>query len=81
MGMDQLYGPCSTFGKLKMNKQYQLKIINCTDPMLWYRDKIGHAVPYVRTDSNFHWSRESEGYINIVYKEDAELIEVECDTN
>lgn len=55
-----------------------LKIINCSDPMMWYRDMVGETVVLARAtdyDPNVYWSREPAGYLNIVQKQDAELIE------
>jgi hypothetical protein len=55
-----------------------LKLIDCTDPMLWYAKlNLGDTLPYVRDDPldpSVFISREPEGYINIVYKKDVEPI-------
>jgi len=56
-----------------------LKIISCSDSMMWYRDKVGEVVPLAKpehADPDIYWSRERAGYINIVYKRDAEVVEV-----
>lgn len=56
-----------------------LKIINCTDPMMWYRDSVGETVTLARhqdCDKEIYWSREPAGYLNIVHKKDAEVVEI-----
>ena len=54
-----------------------LKIINCSDSMMWYRKKVGQLVPLVEVYSDCYMSREPAGYKNIVKLEDAEIVEVE----
>lgn len=61
-----------------------LKIIKCSDTMMWYRDKVGQTVVLARranADPEVYWSREPAGYLNIVAKQDAEIIEVEDESN
>ena len=56
-----------------------LKIIKCSDSMMWYRDMVGQTVALARAedrDPDVYWSREPAGYLNMVYKQDAEVIEV-----
>lgn len=53
-----------------------LKLINCSDAMMWYRDKVGETVSFVREYDDCYMSREPAGYLNIVKKQDAELIEI-----
>ena len=55
-----------------MNK---LKIINCSDPLMWYRDKVGQTVPFLFKISEGYMSREDAGFTNIVLEKDAEIIE------
>jgi len=52
-----------------------LRLLNCSDPMMWYRDKVGDVVAFVREYEDCYMSREPAGYLNIVKKQDAELIE------
>lgn len=52
----------------------KLKITACTDPMMWYADKIGQIVPFLREESDCFISREPSGYINIVRKTDATIV-------
>jgi hypothetical protein len=59
---------------------HALKIINCTDSMMWYRDLVGQTVTLARhpdSDKEVYWSREPAGYLNIVHKKDAEVVEVD----
>lgn len=49
----------------------RLRIDQCPDPMMWYADKVGQEVPFVREDDDAYWSREDAGFINRVEKEDA----------
>ncbi len=52
----------------------KLKIIDCTDPHLWYSNRIGETVDYKGKEDDIYWSRDSGGYVNIVYVKDAVLI-------
>lgn len=58
-----------------------LKITDCSDSMMWYRDHIGDVVPFLGTDQDvrgpIYWSREPAGYKNIVFCTDAEVVEVD----
>jgi len=53
-----------------------LKLLNCSDQMMWYRDKVGEVVTFVREYEDCYMSREPAGYLNIVKKQDAEIIEL-----
>jgi hypothetical protein len=56
-----------------------LKIIGCKDTMMWYHNKVGETVTLAKpadADPDVYWSREPAGYLNIVKKQDAQLIEV-----
>lgn len=55
-----------------------LMIISCSDPHMWYAGLVGQVVALVREEPDCYWSREPAGYVNIVRKADAELIEVNC---
>jgi len=52
----------------------QLKITGCIDPLMWYADKVGETVPFVREADDCFISREPAGYVNIVRKTDAEIV-------
>jgi hypothetical protein len=54
-----------------------LQIINCKDRQMWYRDIINQTVPLIGVEENYYWSREPDGYKNIVLKSDAIIIEQE----
>lgn len=56
-----------------------IRIVQCSDPMMWYRDKVGHIVEFLREDDQFYWSREPAGYSNIVKKQDGEI--TDCTLN
>lgn len=57
-----------------------IRIIKCSDSMLWYAKLIGKTVEFIREIDEGYLSREPSGYINIVRKKDAELIneEISC---
>lgn len=44
---------------------------------MWYRDIINQTVPLIGVEENYYWSREPDGYKNIVLKSDAIIIEQE----
>jgi|APCry1669189034_1035192.scaffolds.fasta_scaffold143470_2 hypothetical protein len=53
-----------------------LKIIRCSDPLMWYSDKVGETVQLVREYEDCFMSREPAGYLNIVRLNDAQVIEI-----
>ena len=53
-----------------------LRIIECSDSMMWYDKHVGAIVPFLRIDTDCYWSREPAGYSNIVLLQDAEVIEI-----
>lgn len=57
-----------------------LRIINCTDGLMWYADKVGDTVPFLYECVDCYMSREPAGYTNIVLKQDAEFVEVTDET-
>lgn len=56
-----------------------IRITQCSDSLMWYRNKVGHLVEFLREDDQYYWSREPAGYSNIVKKQDAEI--VDCKLN
>jgi hypothetical protein len=58
-----------------------LKVNQCSDSLLWYKNKVGHLIPFLGEDQDrrgpIFWSREDAGYKNIVFQRDAEIVEVE----
>ena len=57
-----------------------LKIIQCSDYLMWYNGHVGAIVPFLRQDSEYFWSREPAGYSNIIHLADAELIDITDET-
>ncbi|EKT4458364.1 hypothetical protein QEL94_004336 [Pseudomonas putida] len=57
----------------------KLKIVGCTDPMMWYAGLVGQVVSLVREEADCYWSREPAGHINIVRKSDARAVWVDQD--
>lgn len=51
-------------------------IKKCSDAMMWYADKVGRTVPFIREESDCYLSREPAGYTNIVKKDDADIVEI-----
>lgn len=54
-----------------------LKIIGCSDSLMWYRNKVGDTVDFLGEDDQYYWSREPAGYRNIVKKRDGLIMEIE----
>lgn len=55
----------------------ELLIKKCSDPQLWYAELVGQKVELLREDSEGYWSREPAGYLNVVRREDAEVVDDE----
>lgn len=51
-----------------------LKIIKCSDSLLWYAKLIGRTVEFIKEVDEGYLSREPAGYTNIVRREDAEVV-------
>lgn len=59
----------------------ELLIHRCSDPHMWYAGVVGQRVPYLgewRDTPDVFKSREPAGYVNIVKKSDALVVESEC---
>lgn len=52
-----------------------LKIVKCDDEKKWYSSLVGELVPFAGDIGVEYESREPEGYINFISKEDCILIE------
>lgn len=52
-----------------------IKIIKCNDKLMWYSSMLGSTLYVVREDEDYFWCREPDGYLNIVKKEDAEVLD------
>ena len=56
-----------TYGKSSVEPPSRaLLITRCTDPSMWYAEKVGMYVPYCCTCPEGYKSREGTGYLNIV---------------
>jgi hypothetical protein len=56
----------------------QIKIVSSGDGVVWYANHVGKTFDVVREDtetSDVFWTREPDGYINIVYKTDAQIVQ------
>ena len=60
---------------MKKKTVKMLHIKNCSDGMMWYASRVGENVEFVREDSEYFWSRDKGGHINIVLKQDADIVE------
>jgi|GEM_PF-1118597 len=52
----------------------QLKITKCSDSRMWYADMVGKTVPCLRKIEEGFLSLEPSGYVNIILKDDVEII-------
>jgi len=54
----------------------EILIKKCSDTSMWYADKIGQRVPYIKTlfSEKCFLSREDAGFVNVVKFDDAELV-------
>ena len=59
----------------------RLLIERCSDPLLWYAPLVGQTVPNLGYDQTLPgwWSREPEGWRNLVYERDASPVVVSVD--
>lgn len=58
-----------------MKKKF-VKIIkyNQMSPLIWYNSHLTELFPYLKEDEEAYFVRDTSGYINFVYKEDAKLV-------
>lgn len=61
---------------MKKKTTKMIHINQCSDGMMWYASRVGEDVLFVREDAEYFWSRDNGGYLNIVLKQDATIIEV-----
>lgn len=52
----------------------KLKIVKCNSALKWYANLVGQYVPLLGIGETEYKSREPEGYINFVSKEDAVIV-------
>jgi len=59
----------------------KLLIKSCYDNRKWYADKIGQLVPLLGEELGHYEyrSRQDDGYINYVHKNDAVIVEEDCE--
>lgn len=55
----------------------KLRITGCTDGHMWYAGMVGELVELLGEDRIEYLSREPAGYVNIVKKADAEVVELQ----
>lgn len=55
----------------------RIKIVDCSDPMMWYSKRINEEFTVVKTDSHGYWCREGGFYnsLNWIHTKDAEVID------
>ena len=59
-----------------------LKIIKCNDSLMWYNKRVGDIVTLARhpdSDPEVYWSRDNGGYLNIIRKTDAQVVDLDMD--
>jgi len=54
-----------------------LLIVSCVDGRKWYSGLVGCVVPYGGDEGNEYRSREPEGYINYIAKNECVVVEGE----
>lgn len=56
----------------------KIKIIKSSDSLYWYTKHIGEVFDLERETVDYYWARERGGFrcLNIVAKQDAEVIEI-----
>lgn len=59
------------------------KIISCKDKMLWYAPLVNSVIEIERETTSNYWAREGGNWncLNILYKEDVEIIKDERNEN
>ncbi len=58
------------FWKKRIFADPNVEIKQCSDPHMWYSDRVGQTIPVVKVDRDGLWAREPAGYINIIRFED-----------
>lgn len=57
------------------SKNMKIKINSAKDHLMWYANKIGEIIPVERVDDKYYWCREDAGFINIVHRVDASVVD------
>lgn len=58
--------------RVKVLADRVVQIQRCTDPHMWYVDRVGQLISIERVTVDGLWAREPAGYINIIKFEDVE---------
>ncbi len=55
----------------------KIKITDCSNSMLWYRDRIGEEFIVYYVEDKAYWTREGGTYnaLNWVYKNDCKIVD------
>ena len=53
----------------------KILITSCSKAHYWYANFIGETKDVIRVCDEYYWAREPAGYINIIEKRDAEIVE------
>lgn len=55
----------------------RIRIVSPGDGFVWYSQYVGEVFDVIRKDESepeYFWTREPEGFLNIVYRHDCEII-------
>lgn len=52
----------------------RVRITQCNDPQMWYSGMIGAEFTVTAEEADLYWTREPSGYVNLILKNDAEVI-------
>lgn len=63
------------FGRMQMTNTKMIKITGCSDSLLWYKNKVGDYVKFLREYDDCYMSREPSGFANIVKKCDGIVVD------
>lgn len=74
--MEAVYPPLPSPQAMPTTGFRQLRITQCSDSALWYKDLVGSVVPLLAVESDCYLSREPSGYTNIVKLEDGVIEEI-----
>lgn len=56
-----------------MNEITYIRIVSCNDPHRWYSKHIGADFPLIAREATEYKTRQLDGYINFILKEDSFL--------
>ena len=55
-----------------LQEQLLVTIKKCSDPLAWYRNKMGSTYSVLGIDSVGVWTRDDEGFVNVISWKDIE---------